>query len=181
VLHAPNQSRLRGRQRLAVIKLTRCPRRAQLHPTPAFSGIIRPRKAPMKHHAARLPPFTRTSTLLNLDFEQVPADLTRLRELGAFQRDLGIFFASSSRIGEPGPPWRWSRRCKIWEQDNWAHFCRLRRRWEQKQRPPRRAYRSQALMGRRRARSGAELDGRRMSGTSKRPDGGLAPVRNPAG
>jgi len=104
---------------MAVTKLTRSPRRAQLHPTAASSGIA----------LGRLPVYENLHAL-NRDFEQVLADLARLQELGVFRRDRFTIFRLIVQETRAWANMELADLPHMREQDNQAWFGRLHRRWE---------------------------------------------------
>src|SRR5229473_4651803 len=121
---APNQSRLKGRQTMAIHKPTRSPRRAQLQ----NSGLQRNRRRLMKP-VERLPVYENLFAL-NRDFEQVLADFARLQELGVFKRDLGNIFHIVLQETRCWANLELFEFLKLRERDDWARLGRLRHQWE---------------------------------------------------
>src|SRR5712692_5918049 len=87
------------RQTMAIPKLTRSPRSAQLRSTSTLSRITRPRQRdtpqrrglPLQPYAEKLTVYETLHTL-NRDFEQVLADLEKLEKMHLFRPDLGNIF-----------------------------------------------------------------------------------------
>src|SRR5258708_28342362 len=128
---APNQSRLEGRQTMAIHKPTRSPRRAQHH---SNSGLPRKARRLMKP-VERLPVYENLFAL-NRDFEQVLIDLARLQELGVFQRHLGHIFSVVVKETRAWATIEMAEFLQMREQDAWAWFGRLHARWEKRLRDP---------------------------------------------
>jgi hypothetical protein len=106
---------------MAVTKLTRSPRRAQLQPTPASSRIALGRLSVYENLHA-----------LNRDFEQVLADLARLQELGVFRRDRFTVFRL---IVQETRAWANVEVVQVLQQreeDDWVNFGGLRDQWATK-------------------------------------------------
>ena len=106
---------------MAVTKLTRSPRRAQLHPTPASAGIA----------LGRLPVYENLHAL-NRDFEQVLADLARLQEIGVLRRDRFTIFRL---IVQETRAWANVEVVQVLqrrEEDDWVNFGALRDQWATK-------------------------------------------------
>ena len=120
---------------MAVNTLTRSLRRAQLHPTPALSRMARPRVRRLPKPVERLPVYENLHAL-NRDFEQVLADLAKLQELGVFQRDLGHILGVIVKETRAWANMELAELLQMEEQDAWAYFGRLRRRWEKKREDP---------------------------------------------
>ena len=120
---------------MAVNTLTRSPRRVQLHPTPALSRMARPRVRRLPKPVERLPVYENIHAL-NRDFGQVLADLAKLQELGVFQRDLGHIFSVVVKETRAWANLELAELLQMEEQDAWAYFGRLRRRWEKKREDP---------------------------------------------
>src|ERR1700682_965625 len=106
---------------MAVTKLTRSPRRAQLHPTPASSGIALGRLSVYENLHA-----------LNRDFEQVLADLARLQELGVFRRDRFTIFRLIVQETRAWANVEVVRVLQQREEDDCVNFGQLRDQWATK-------------------------------------------------
>ena len=120
---------------MAVNTLTRSPRRAQLDPTPALSRMARPRVRRLPKPVERLPVYENLHAL-NRDFGQVLADLARLQELGVFQHDRGNIISVVVKETRAWANMELVELLQMEEQDAWAYFGRLRRRWEKRLEDP---------------------------------------------
>jgi hypothetical protein len=89
----------------------------------------------MKHLAAREPVYESLHAL-NHDFERVLAELARLQELGLFDRDLGNILRIVVQETRAWANFESVEALQMREQDDWAHFGRLHRRWEKKLEDP---------------------------------------------
>ena len=116
---------------MAVLKPTRSPRRAQLHPTPALLKKVRRLPKPVE----RLAVYENLHAL-NRDFGQVLADLARLQELGVFQHDRGSILRVVVQQTRAWANMEMAEFLQMREQDAWAYFGRLHNRWEKKLRDP---------------------------------------------
>ena len=114
---------------MAVLKPTRSPRRAQLHPTPVLSRMARPRVRRLPKPVERLPVYEYLHAL-NRDFGQVLADLARLQELGVFQHDRGSILRVVVQETRAWANMELAELLQMREQDDRAWFGRLHRRWE---------------------------------------------------
>src|SRR6266478_6590137 len=112
---------------MAVTKLTRSPRRAQLHPTPALSKMTRRLPKPVE----RLPVYENLYAL-NRDFGQVLADLARLQELGVFQHDSFNIFRIMVQETRAWANMELAELLQMREEDDLGWFGRLHRRWKKK-------------------------------------------------
>src|SRR5258708_28802025 len=110
---------------MAVLKPTRSPRRAQLHPTPAVSRMARRLPKPVE----RLPVYENLHAL-NRDFGQVLADLAKLQELGVFQHDRGNIISVVVKETRAWANLELVELLQMEEEDAWAYFGRLHRRGE---------------------------------------------------
>ena len=122
---------------MAVLKPTRSPRRAQLHPTPTVSRMARPRgrRRFLKTPVERLPVYENLYAL-NRDFGQVLADLARLQELGVFPRDIGSILPI---VVQQTRAWANQELVEVLqplEQDERAWFGRVHDRWEKRLKDP---------------------------------------------
>ena len=120
---------------MAVLKPTRSPRRAQLHPTPSLSRMARPRMRRLPKPVERLAVYENLYAL-NRDFGQVLADLARLKDLGMFPRDLGSIFRV---VVQHTRAWANQELVEILqplEQDERAWFGRIYDRWEKRLKDP---------------------------------------------
>lgn len=115
---------------MAATKLTRSPRRAQLHTT-------LPRKRPrrLKRPVRRLAVYENLHAL-NRDFEQVLADLAKLQELGVIQRHLGNIFQIAVQQTRAWANQELVEVLQMREQDDRAWFGRILRRWQKKREDP---------------------------------------------
>ena len=113
---------------MAVTKLTRSPRRAQL---PALPRKRRRLPKPVE----RLPLYENLHAL-NRDFEQVLADLARLQELGVFRRGLGNILRVVVQQTRAWANMNLAELLQMREQDDRAYFGRLHDRWEKKLKDP---------------------------------------------
>jgi hypothetical protein len=120
---------------MAVLKPTRSPRRAQLHTTPVLSRMARPRVRRLPKPVERLPVYESLHAL-NRDFGQVLADLARLQELGVFQHDHGNIISVVVKETRAWANLELVEPLQMEEEDAWAYFGRLRRRWEKKLEDP---------------------------------------------
>ena len=120
---------------MAVLKPTRSPRRAQLHPTPTVSRMARPRVRRLPKPVERLAVYENIHAL-NRDFGEVLADLAKLQELGVFQRDLGSIIAVVVKETRAWANMELVELLQMREQDDWAYFGRLHRRWDKKWEDP---------------------------------------------
>ena len=114
---------------MAVLKPTRSPRRAQLHTNPTLFRMARPRVRRLPKPVERLPVYENIHAL-NRDFGQVLADLARLQELGVFQHDRGNIISVVIKETRAWANLELAELLQMEEQDAWAYFGRLRRRWE---------------------------------------------------
>src|SRR5712692_2606987 len=122
---------------MAIPKPTRSPRSAQLHSAPTLSRITRPRqpatprkqRRPLKHHREKLPIYE-TIHAMNRDFEQVLADLEKLGKMGLFKPFLSNIFRIMVEETRTHANFELIEVMQEVEQDDWAHFGRLRRQWE---------------------------------------------------
>jgi hypothetical protein len=73
---------------------------------------------------------------LNRDFGQVLADLAKLQELGVFQRNLGSIISVVVQETRAWANLELVELLQMEEQDAWAYFGRVRRRWEKKREDP---------------------------------------------
>jgi hypothetical protein len=110
---------------MAVLKPTRSPRRAQLHPTPAVLKMARRLPKPVE----RLAVYENLHAL-NRDFGQVLADLAKLQELGVFQHDRGTIISVVVKETRAWANMELAELLQMQEQDDHAWFGRLHRRWE---------------------------------------------------
>ena len=106
---------------MAVTKLTRSPRRAQLHSTPVSSG----------NALGRLPVYENLHAL-NRDFEQVLADLARLQELGVLRRDRFTLFRLIVQETRAWANVEVVRALQQREEDDWVNFGQMRDQWATK-------------------------------------------------
>ena len=120
---------------MAVLKPTRSPRRAQLHSTPVLSRMARPRVRRLPKPVERLAVYENIHAL-NRDFGEVLADVAGLQELGVFQRDLGNIISVVVKETRAWANLELAELLQMEEQDAWAYFGRLRRRWEKKREDP---------------------------------------------
>src|SRR5258708_24860013 len=120
---------------MAVLKPTRSPRRAQLHPTPTVSRMARPRVRRLPKPVERLAVYENIHAL-NRDFGEVLADLAKLQELGVFQRDLGSIIGVVVKETRAWANMELVELLQMREQDDWAYFGRLHRRWDKKWEDP---------------------------------------------
>ena len=120
---------------MAVLKPTRSPRRAQLHPTPTLSRMARPRVRRLPKPVARLAVYENLHAL-NRDFEQVLADLARLQELGVFQHDRFTIFRIMVQETRAWANMVVAELLQMREEDDLGYFGRLHRRWEKKREDP---------------------------------------------
>src|SRR6266849_2056340 len=84
---------------MATPKPTRSPRRAQLPALPLYR-VSRAWQRPLKHPLWKLPVYE-TLHALNRDFEQVLADLEKLRKLGLSPPEGSTIYAARWRAGSP--------------------------------------------------------------------------------
>ena len=112
---------------MAVPKLTRSPRRAQLHSTSALSRMARPRVRRLPKSVERLAVYENLYAL-NRDFGEVLADLARLQELGVFQRDLGSIIGVVVQETRAWANMALAEVLQMREQDDRGWFGRLHRR-----------------------------------------------------
>jgi len=117
----------------------------------------------MKRPAGSLPVYEALHAL-NRDVEQVLADFARLQELGVFQqRDLGNIFHIIVQETRAWANLKLVEYLEPREQDDWAHFGRMHRRWEKKLQDPNDVLiEAKALMEKRRKAAGKK--GRRKRG-----------------
>ena len=108
---------------MAVPKLTRSPRRAQLHSTPDLSKIARRLPKPVE----RLAVYENLHAL-NRDFGQVLADLARLQELGVFQHDRFNIFRIMVQETRAWANMELAELLQMREEDDLGWFGRLHRR-----------------------------------------------------
>jgi hypothetical protein len=120
---------------MAVLKLTRSPRRAQLHAAPALSKMVRPRVRRLPKHVERLPVYENLYAL-NRDFGQVLADLARLQDLGVFPRDVGSILRISVQQTRAWANMELVEVLQPLEQDERAWFGRVYDRWEKTWKDP---------------------------------------------
>ena len=120
---------------MAVNTLTRSPRRAQLRPTPALSRMARPRVRRLPKPAERLAVYENLHAL-NRDFGQVLSDLARLQELGVFQHDRGNIISVVVKETRAWANLELVELLQMQEEDAWAYFGRLHRRWDKKWEDP---------------------------------------------
>src|SRR6267143_5769780 len=73
---------------------------------------------------------------LNRDFGQVLTDLAKLQELGVFQRDLGTIIGVVVKETRAWANMELVELLQMREQDDWAYFGRLHRRWDKKWEDP---------------------------------------------
>src|SRR6266404_5765205 len=131
---------------MAVLKPTRSPRRAQLHPTSPVSKMARRLPKPVE----RLPVYENLHAL-NRDFGQVLADLARLQELGVFQHDRCNIFRIMVQETRAWANMEMAELLQMREEDDLGWFGRLHQRWEKKREDPNDALReAKHLMERRR-------------------------------
>ena len=116
---------------MAILKPTRSPRRAQLHPTPAVSKMARRLPKPVE----RLPVYENLHAL-NRDFGQVLADLAKLQELGVFQHDRFNIFRIMVQETRAWANMELAELLQMREEDDLGWFGRLHRRWEKKREDP---------------------------------------------
>src|SRR6267378_2457739 len=116
---------------MAVLKPTRSPRRAQLHPTPALLKKVRRLPKPVE----RLAVYENLHAL-NRDFGQVLADLAKLQELGVFQHDRGSIISVVVKETRAWANMELAELLQMREEDDRAWFGRLHRRWEKKREDP---------------------------------------------
>src|SRR6266478_54890 len=116
---------------MAVLKPTRSPRRAQLHPTPALSRMARPRVRRLPKPVERLAVYENLHAL-NRDFGQVLADLARLQELGVFQHDRFNIFRIMVQETRAWVNMELAAVLQMQEEDDLGWFGRLHRRWKKK-------------------------------------------------
>ena len=91
--------------------------------------MARPRVRRLPKPVERLPVYENLHAL-NRDFGQVLADLARLQELGVFQRDLGNIISVVVKETRAWANLELVELLQMEEEDAWAYFGRLRRRWE---------------------------------------------------
>ena len=89
----------------------------------------------MKHLATREPVYESLNAL-NHDFECVLAELARLHELGMFNRDLANILRIVVKETRAWANFELVEILQQREQDDWARFGRLHRRWEKKLQDP---------------------------------------------
>ena len=135
---------------MAVLKPTRSPRRAQLHPTPAVSKMARRLPKPV----ARLPIYENLHAL-NRDFEQVLADLAKLQELGVFQHDRFTIFRIMVQETRAWANMVVAELLQMREEDDLGWFGRLHRRWEKKREDPNDALRDAKVLIEKRRKAAA--------------------------
>src|SRR5712692_4476618 len=122
---------------MAITKLTRSPRSAQLHSASTLSRITRPRQSatprkrrrPLKQHPEKLPIYE-TIHAMNRDFEQVLAGLEKLEKMGLFKPFLSNIFRIMVEETRTHANFELIEVMQEIEQDDWARFGRLRRQWE---------------------------------------------------
>ena len=128
---------------MAIPKLTRSPRSAQLHPASTLSRITRPRQRdtpqrrglPLQPYAEKLTVYETLHTL-NRGFEQVLADLEKLEKLRLFRPDLSNIFRIMVQETRTHVSFELIEVMHEVEQEDWALFGRQRRRWEKKYEDP---------------------------------------------
>ena len=128
---------------MAITKLTRSPRSAQLHPASTLSRITRPRQRstpsrrglPLQPYAEKLTVYETLHTL-NRGFEQVLADLEKLEKMQIFRPDLGNIFRVMVQETRTFANVEVVEVMQEVEQDDWALFGRLHRKWEKKYEGP---------------------------------------------
>src|SRR5260370_41476030 len=121
---------------MAITKLTRSPRSAQVLSTPPLSRITRPRKPStpptrgvLKHPLWKLPVYE-TLHALNRDFEQVLADLEKLRKLGMFLPECSTIYQVMIQDMRANANSGLLEVLTEREMKDWTRFGKLRRAWE---------------------------------------------------
>src|ERR1700736_1043882 len=99
---------------MATHKLTRSPRRAQLHSNSSLSRRPRSLMKPVE----RLPVYENLFAL-NRDFELVLTDMARLQQLGVFQRDLGYNLSVVVKETRAWANFEMAEFLQMREQDAW--------------------------------------------------------------
>ena len=112
---------------MAITKLTRSPRSAQLRSTPPLSRITRPRQ--LKHPLWKLPVYE-TLHALNRDFEQILADLEKLRKLGLSPPEGSTIYQVMIQHMRANANAGLLEVLTEREMKDWFRFGKLRREWE---------------------------------------------------
>jgi ABC-type uncharacterized transport system ATPase subunit len=97
--------------------------------------MARPRVRRLPKPVERLPVYENLYAL-NRDFGQVLADLSRLQELGVFQRDLGSIIGVVVQETRAWANMALAEVLQMREQDDRGWFGRVHRRWEKKREDP---------------------------------------------
>ena len=115
---------------MAIPKLTRSPRSAQLHPAsrPRKSSTP-PKRGVLKHPLWKLPVYE-TLHALNRDFEQILADLEKLRKLGMFLPECSTIYQVMIQDMRANANSGLLEVLTEREMKDWFRFGKLRRAWE---------------------------------------------------
>src|SRR6266849_10873240 len=119
---------------MATPKPTRSPRRAQLPALPLYR-ISRAWQRPLKHPLWKLPVYE-TLHALNRDFEQVLADLEKLRKLGMFLPECSTIYQVMIQDMRANANSGLLEVLTEREMKDWFRFGKLRRAWEKKLEDP---------------------------------------------
>jgi len=93
---------------------------------------------------------------LNRDFGQVLADLARLQELGGFQHDRGTIIGVVVKETRAWANLELAELLQMQEEDDWAWFGRVHRRWEKTWEDPNDVLREAARLMERRRKAAAK-------------------------
>jgi hypothetical protein len=160
--------------------------------------MARPRARRLPKPVERLTVYENLHAL-NRDFGQVLADLARLQEFGVFQRDLGSIISAVVKETRAWANMELVELLQMLEQDDWAWFGRVHRRWDKKWEDPNDILlEAKQLMEKRRKAAARKKAQRKRRGLDRRAYeqdsnfllgfvagrciiGSLAALRNPAG